>query len=77
MSGYALRRAEILIELIQEGRVTTPGQLHSWVDTVARLPPRLREYVFQRIEPSIGPAGISYLRGLLPAPPAQGMGAAG
>lgn len=66
-----VRRAEVLINLIQEGRITTPGQLHSWVDAATFLPPRLREYVFQKIEPSIGPAGISYLRSLLPLSPLQ------
>ncbi|AGB02420.1 hypothetical protein [Methanoregula formicica] len=77
MSGSASRRAEVLIELIQEGRITTPGQLRSWIDAAAFLPPRLREHVFNRIEPSIGPNGISHLRGLLPFPPTQETGVTG
>jgi hypothetical protein len=68
LPGSRVKRADLLIAAIQEGNVLTCGQLRSWIDSAASLPPRLREYVFERIEPSIGPNGVSYLRSLLPAP---------
>jgi hypothetical protein len=63
------RLAEILIEAIEAGRITTSVQLSAWVSSTFALPPHMREYVFHKIEPSIGPNGISYLRSLLPAAP--------
>lgn len=64
--GSRVKRADLLIAAIQEGRVLTNGQLRSWIDSAASLPPRLREHVFERVEPLIGPNGVSYLRSLLP-----------
>ena len=64
--GRYARRAEILVETFLERRITTPGILGAWVTEASQLPPNLREWVFLKIEPSIGPNAISYLRSLLP-----------
>jgi len=68
LHGSKIKRAELLVSTIQEGRLNTPGQLKAWTDSAASLPPRLREWVFQNVEGSIGSAGVVYLRSLLPAP---------
>ena len=63
--GNLATRAELLIEAIESGKITSRGILRAWVSSASSLPPRLREHVFMKIEPSVGPAGISYLRGLV------------
>ncbi len=68
LHGSHLKRAERLIESILAGEVNTQGKMKSWLDSAAALPPRLREYVFQQLEPSIGPLGVNYLKSLLPLP---------
>ena len=68
LRGAPAKRAQRLIDSIYGGEVTTRGQLKSWVDSCESLPVRLRKYVFEQIEPGIGPAGVTYLRSLLPIP---------
>jgi hypothetical protein len=68
LHGSRVKRAELLVSTIQEGRLTAPGQLKAWTESAAVLPPKLREWVFQKIEGSIGPSGVTYLRSLLPEP---------
>ena len=71
LRGSPVKRSQRLIDSIYDGEVRTTGQLKSWVESAAALPPKLREYVFQKIEPGIGPTGVSYLRSLLPIPGAM------
>lgn len=68
LHGSPVKRANRLIDSIYGGEVSTRGQLKSWVESAAVLPPRLREYVFKRIEPGIGAHGVNYLRSLIPVP---------
>lgn len=66
--GSRIKRAELLVASIQEGKLTTPGQMKAWTESCASLPPRLREWTLQKVEESVGPAGVRYLRSLLPEP---------
>jgi hypothetical protein len=66
--GPPAKRASRLIDAIYGGEVTTQGVLKCWVESAESLPPRLREYVFERIEPGVGLSGVRYLRSLMAVP---------
>ena len=60
------RVAVLLVDRFLDGEVSTPGQYATWIETLASLPPRLREWVISQIEPVIGPDGTAKIRAHLP-----------
>ena len=56
--GFAAVR---LIERVRDGDLQTPGQWTDAADTLAALPPRLREWTIDQLTPLIGEDGVSYV----------------
>ena len=64
----------LLVDRFLDGEVNTPGQYASWIETLASLPPRLREWVISEVGPAVGPDGVAKIRAqlpLIPPPPAH------
>jgi len=62
------RMADLLVDQFLDGEVCTPGQYAMWINTLASLSSRHREWVISQIEPAIGLDGVARIRVQLPLP---------